>query len=123
MTNEDLMRAYYAAYNADQDEQIAALLAEDVILASPAGTREGREAYLDTFRWMTEHFADTMIPTDISGDDDGATVAIENNLIAKQDVADFMGRSVAEGERIVLKLTGRYAIEASRITRITIEPA
>ena len=36
-----LMRAYYAAYNSEDEAQLTPLLAEDVVLVSAAGEQRG----------------------------------------------------------------------------------
>src|SRR5262245_21452069 len=118
MDNAALMRAYYAAYNSEDETAVAALLDEEVLLVSAAGEQAGRDAYLTTYRWMIATFEDRMTPERIVADVDGATVDIHDRLVARADVADFLGMSPRAGEAIELALTGRYTIRGGRITRI-----
>ena len=122
MSNEGLMRRYYAAYNSEDETQIAPLLAEDLVLVSAAGEQKGRDAYLATYRWMIATFEDRMTPERIADDADGATVDIHDRLVARSDVDDFLGLSPRAGEAIELSLTGRYTISDGHIARIEINP-
>ena len=63
MSNENLIRDYYAAYNSGDASRIAALLDQDVTLTSAAGEQKGRDAYLATYAWMIGNFIDRMPPT------------------------------------------------------------
>jgi len=116
------MRRYYAAYNSEDETQVAALLADDVVLVSAAGEQRGREAYLATYRWMIGSFIDRMTPERITVTADGAVVDIDDKLTARADVADFLGKPVPAGQAVDLMLTGRYTIQNGRISRIEITP-
>ena len=120
---EALMRAYYAAYNAVDAEALSVILAPDVVLVSAMGTQAGRDAYLTTFRYMTDQFVDRMTPERIDVEGAVATVRIRDSLIARADIADFMGQPVARGQELLLALIGRYTIADGRIARIEIMPA
>jgi ketosteroid isomerase-like protein len=122
MDHAALMRSYYAAYNSEDETQLAPLLADDVTLVSAAGEQRGLAAYLATYRWMIANFIDRMTPEHIVAGADGAVVNIDDRLTARADIADFLGRPVHEGETVALTLTGRYTIQAGRITRIEITP-
>jgi ketosteroid isomerase-like protein len=122
MTNEELMRTYYEAYNSEDETRLAPLLADDVVLISAAGEQKGKEAYLGTYRYMIATFIDRMTPEKIVESAGGATVDIHDRLVARADVDDFLGMSVRAGEAIDLPLTGRYTIEAGRIHHIEIGP-
>ena len=121
--SEDLMRSYYAAYNAESPERLAAMLAPDVTLVSATGTLEGREAYLETYRTMIGLFVDRMEPVRITCDGQIATAEIVDTLTARADIPDFMGQRLAAGQTITLNLTGRYAIADGTICRIEIAAA
>jgi ketosteroid isomerase-like protein len=120
---EALMRSYYTAYNAVDADALSAILAPDVTLVSAMGTQAGRDAYLATFRYMTDRFTDRMTPERIDVAGDVATVRIHDSLTAKADIADFMGRPVAKGQELILTLIGRYTIADGQIARIEIAPA
>ena len=122
MTNEELMRNYYEAYNSEDESRLAPLLAEEVELVSAAGTQTGRDAYLATYRYMIATFVDRMTPERIAADAEGATVDIDDQLTARADVEDFLGMSPRAGETVALPITGRYTIRDGRITHIRIGP-
>lgn len=123
MTIEDTIHAYYTAYNACDEAALAGLLHPDIVLRSAMGEQQGREAYLATYRYMIGAFVDRMTPEAIRVEGDVAVVAIHDNLSARTDIADFMGRKVAKGEEIVLRLEGRYRVAEGRIVAIEIAPA
>ncbi len=120
MTVEDIIRTYYAAYNACDEAALAGLLHPEVVLGSALGEQHGREAYLATYRYMIGAFVDRMTPETIRVEGEVAIVAIHDSLTARADIADFMGRSVAEGEEIVLRLEGRYRVVDGLIVAIDI---
>ncbi|MBY0510846.1 MAG: nuclear transport factor 2 family protein [Rhodospirillaceae bacterium] len=122
MDHAALMRSYFAAYNSEDEEHLAPLLANDVILVSAAGEQRGREAYLATYRWMIAHFIDRMTPEHIVADAEGALVDIDDKLTARADIADFLGRPVQAGQALTLTLKGRYTIQNGCISRIEIRP-
>ncbi|MFI8694101.1 MULTISPECIES: nuclear transport factor 2 family protein [Dietzia] len=121
MTVRDVITAYYEAYNSEDPHHLAAVLHEDVILHSAAGTQHGLSAYLDTYRAMTSTFVDRMTPEEIEVDGDTAIVTVINSLTARADVKDFMGMSLDEGQTITLTLRGRYTVDDDRIREIHIE--
>lgn len=120
---EKLIRAYYNAYNAADAEGLKRLLHPEVVLVSALGTQAGRDAYLATYAFMTGHFEDRMEPQSIEVTGNVATVRIRNDLTARQDMPDFMGQPVAEGQQIVLDLIGTYTVSEGQISRIEIAPA
>jgi ketosteroid isomerase-like protein len=122
MDNAALMRRYYAAYNSEDETQVASLLTDDVVLVSAAGEQHGREAYLATYRWMIASFVDRMTPERIIAGTDGAVVDIDDRLTARAAIADFLGRPVRAGETLQLALTGRYTIQNGCISRIELTP-
>lgn len=122
MTNAELMRSYYEAYNSEDETRLAPLLADDVVLVSAAGEQQGKDAYLATYRSMIATFIDRMTPEKIVESTNGATVDIHDRLVARGDVDDFLGMSLRAGEAIDLPLTGCYTIEAGRIHHIAIGP-
>ncbi len=120
---DDMMRSYYAAYNAEDAVGLSSHLADDVVLTSAAGTQHGRHAYLATYRYMTDLFVDRMQPTHITVDANVATVRVSDSLTARSDIPDFMGQSLHQGQTLVLDLIGRYTFEGGKISIIEITPA
>lgn len=120
---EQAMRAYYAAYNAEDPARLTDLLDEHVVLRSSLGEQQGRDAYIATYRYMIANFIDQMEPLEITPKEDGATVRIADRLTARQDIADFMGQSLSAGETMTLDLIGRYRFKDGRIVAIDIAPA
>lgn len=120
MTIAHTVHAYYAAYNACDEAALACLLHPEVVLRSALGEQHGLEAYLATYRYMIGAFVDRMTPETIRVEGEVAIVAIHDSLTARADIADFMGRSVAEGEEIVLRLEGRYRVVDGLIVAIDI---
>lgn len=120
--SEALIRSYYTAYNVPDADGLARLLAPDVELNSAMGTQRGRDAYLATYRYMTDLFTDIMTPERIVVDGDTITVTIHDSLTAKADIADFMGQELKAGEELVLRLQGEYHLTDGVIDRITISP-
>ena len=81
----------------------------------------GVEAILDTYRYLIANFTDRMTPEEITIDGDSARVKIRDHFTAKQDVADFLGMSLAAGDAFELLLQGSYEFEGGRIKRLLIE--
>jgi ketosteroid isomerase-like protein len=123
MALDDDMRSYYNAYNSENADAVANLLADDVVLTSMAGTQNGKAAYLATYRYMIGLFIDRMEPLQITVAADVATVHIRDTLTARADIADFMGQKLVAGQTLILELTGRYSFVSGKISRIEISPA
>jgi len=121
MTIRDVLTAYYEAYNSEDPHHLAAVLHEDVVLHSAAGTHHGLSAYLDTYRAMTATFVDRLTPESIEVDGDTAIVTVVNTLTARADVKDFMGMSLEQGQTMTLRLRGRYTVADGRIREIHLE--
>lgn len=119
--DEALMRRYYAAYNSEDTEALAAFYHPDCTLRSAQGTLRGREEILDTYRAIVGMFEDRMTPTEIAVDGDSASVAIVDHFTARAAVPDFMGHSLAAGESFKLQLKGHYRAEQGRFREIRIE--
>lgn len=118
--NEDLMRRYYATYNTEDPGALAAFYHPDCRLESAQGVMRGREAILDTYRHLIALFEDRMTPQRISIEGDIAEVRISDRFTAREDVADFMGHSLAAGESFEMQLTGRYRAENGQFCEIRI---
>ena len=97
MSVRAVITAYFDAYNSEDPHHLAAVLDEDVVLHSAAGTQHGLSAYLDTYRAMASTFVDRMTPEEIEVSGDTATVTVVNTLTARADVKNFMGTSLKGG--------------------------
>ena len=122
MNLKDVLENYYATYNSEDPERLAAFYHPEVTLTSAEGTMEGVEAILDTYRYLVANFVDRMTPEAITVEGDTAEVKIRDHFTAKQDVADFLGMSLAAGESFELHLRGSYEFEDGLIRRVLIEP-
>lgn len=118
MTTEEVLREYYAAYNAGDADRLAAVLDDNVVLRSGTMTQTGRDAYLGMYQFMTGNFEDTITPTSITGDGENGETKFENTLVARNDIPDFMGRAVKAGEMIKLTMSGRYVVRDGKIVDI-----
>ena len=121
MAGEDFFRGYYEAYNTADPAILGALLQDDVVLVSALGEQKGKQAYLDTYKFMTSNFIDTMRPEKITLTPDGAVVDVHDTLVARQPV-DFLGRSFQPGDEMILLVRGRYTMRGDKIARIEIWP-
>ena len=121
--DEALMRRYYATYNSEDPEALAAFYHPDCTLESAQGTLRGREAILDTYQALTGMFEDRMTPRSIAVTGDEARVTIVDRFTARNAVTDFMGQSLAAGESFELHLKGHYRAQQGRFREIRIEIA
>ena len=121
--NEQHMRDYYATYNTEDAEALAAFYADNVEFTSMAGTTVGPDAILESYRYLTSVFHDKMTPEQIDIDGDTAQVLITDRFEAKTEVPDFFGQSFAPGDTLELKLKGTYTARDGKFTRVVIEPA
>lgn len=122
MADEAFFRSYYEAYNSGEPARLSALLHDDVILISAQGEVKGKSAYLEMYRTMTTLFDDKMRPEKILVSSEGAKIDIHDRLRARQIIPDFLGRSFAPGDEMVLLLTGRYQLRDGLVHRIQIGP-
>lgn len=118
--DEALMQRYYATYNSEDPEALAAFYHPQCTLTSAQGVMQGRDAILETYRYLIGTFEDRMTPLAIAIDGDSAEVEIVDRFTARKDVADFMGQSLAAGESFELRLTGRYRADRGQFREIHI---
>lgn len=118
-----LMGSYYAAYNSEDPEALAAFYHPDCTLESAQGTLRGREAILETYRTLIAMFEDRMTPTEINVTGSEARVTIVDRFTARAAVPDFMGQSLATGESFELHLKGYYRAEQRQFREIRIDLA
>ena len=111
---------YYRTYNSENPQALEALYADDVVFTSAQGTSHGRDAILQTYRYLIATFEDRMTPESILIDGNHAAVEITDVFTAREDVPDFMGASLKKGETLTLKLCGVYTVKDGRIIHATI---
>ncbi len=111
---------YYHTYNSENPQALEALYADDVVFTSAQGTSHGRDAILQTYRYLIASFEDRMTPESILIDGDHAAVEITDVFTARENVPDFMGASLKKGEKLTLKLCGIYTVKDNRITQATL---
>jgi len=122
IVDETFFRSYYAAYNTASETALAPFLADDVVMVSAFGESKGKEAYLQTFRWMTSMFVDQLIPEKISISGAQAEIDVLDKLEARADVPDFLGQSYRKGARLEFRIRGTYQVKNGKIQHITIAP-
>ena len=115
------IEAYYATYNRENPEALAAFYCPDAELVSPGGTLRGAGEVLASYRSLIGMFRDQMQPVAIDIDGATAVVDIIDRFTAKQDVDDFMGMTLARGDSFELHLRGTYTCDGDRFRRIHID--
>ncbi len=116
----EFFERYYATYNRERPDELAHFYADDVVFTSAQGRSTGKEAILQTYRYLIDLFEDRMTPERILVDGDHAAVEITDVFTARKDVPDFMGASLKQGEQLTLKLCGIYTVKDNRITQATL---
>lgn len=118
-TAADLIRAYYAAFNAGDRDAMLALLSEDVAHDLNQGAREtGREAFAAFMRRMDTSYRERLADIVVMTSSDGTRAAAEY-VVHGEYVADDAGLPPARGQRYVLPGGAFFAIRDGRITRVS----
>lgn len=118
-TAADLIRAYYAAFNAGDRDAMLALLSEDVAHDLNQGAREtGREAFAAFMRRMDTSYRERLDDIVVMTSSDGTRAAAEY-VVHGEYVADDAGLPPARGQRYVLPGGAFFAIRDGRITRVS----
>jgi len=112
------MEGYYQAYNSGDPDRLAPYYHQEVLLVSAQGELRGREAILDTYRYITERLEDRMTPQHMVVEGDRAAVEILDQFRALVPVADFLGQDRAAGDRFQLQLCGVYRREQGVLTEV-----
>lgn len=116
---EDLIRAYYAAFDRGDREAMLALLAEDVIHDVNQGPREtGKSAFRDFLGHMDHSYRETITELAILVDATGRRAAAEF-VVEGEYLATDAGLPEARGQRYSLPAGAFFAVEQGRITRVT----
>jgi ketosteroid isomerase-like protein len=118
--NKEWIKSYYTTYNSGDAAALRKFYADAVVLTSAAGEIRGAQAMVDTYQFITSQFVDQMTPTSILLEGNRAAVEITDVFTAKQDVADFLGRSLKQGESFTLQLCGIYEFADDQLQRITL---
>ncbi len=116
-----LMESYYQTYNSENPDKLREFYCDDVVLTSGQGAQEGAQAIIDMYSSIISQFSDQMTPENIEISGNTAIVDILDRFEAKTDVEDFLGMSMAKGDKFELKIRGTYEIEDGRFKNITIE--
>lgn len=118
-TAADLIRAYYAAFNAGDRDAMLALLSEDVAHDLNQGAREtGREAFAAFMRRMDASYRERLDDIVVMASADGTRAAAEY-VVHGEYLADDAGLPPARGQRYVLPGGAFFAIRDGRIARVS----
>jgi steroid delta-isomerase-like uncharacterized protein len=111
--------AYYAAFNAEDDAGMLALLTEDVAHDINQGTREiGREAFGAFMARMRASYLETLTDIVVMAAPDGTRAAAEFVVHGKYLVADE-GLPPAHGQTYVLPAGAFFDLREGKIARVT----
>ena len=116
-----LMESYYQTYNSENPAKLREFYCEDVVLTSGQGAQEGAQAIIDMYTFIISNFSDQMTPENIECTDNIAVVEILDRFEAKTDVKDFLGMSMAKGDKFEMRIRGTYEIKDGRFKNILIE--
>jgi steroid delta-isomerase-like uncharacterized protein len=119
MTAEQLVRAYYNAFNAGDFTSMVALLAEDVIHDINQGGREiGRAAFAAFMDRMNASYRERLEDIVVMTEPSGARAAAEFTVHGTYLKAD-PGLPPANGQTYVLPAGAFFDIRDGRIARVT----
>ncbi len=119
MHTNDLIQAYYDAFNRGDREATLALLAEDVAHDLNQGPREsGREAFREFFRRMDHSYSEQLRDIVVMVSADGSRAAAEY-VVHGTYKADDEGLPKASGQRYVLPGGAFFDIRHGRIARVS----
>ena len=119
MSTEDVIRAYYAAFNRGDWDGMCALLADDVAHDVNQGGREaGRPAFRAFLDRMARAYREEVRDLVVMAAPCGTRAAAEFTIHGAY-LADEPGLPPARGQAYVLPVGAFFALEAGRITRVT----
>jgi steroid delta-isomerase-like uncharacterized protein len=114
-----LIQAYYAAFNACDDEKMLALLSTDVAHDINQGVREvGRAAFASFLRRMHTSYEETLSDVVVSVSEDGSRAAAEYLVHGKYKQAD-LGMPPARGQLYELPGGAFFSVSKGEICRVT----
>jgi len=119
MTTEELIRAYYAAFNAGDFDEMVALLTEDVAHDINQGGREtGRSAFRVFLAHMEECYreqlTDIVVFTETSGKRAAAEFIVHGTYIATDT-----GLPEATGQTYVLPAGAFFDVRDGKVARVS----
>jgi steroid delta-isomerase-like uncharacterized protein len=119
MKAEDLVRAYYAAFNAGDEPAFMALLADDVVHDINQGGREiGKAAFAAFWARMSHCYRETLTDIVIMVDPSGTRAAAEFVVQGAYLVADE-GLPPAQGQKYILPAGAFFEIHDGKVKRIS----
>jgi steroid delta-isomerase-like uncharacterized protein len=119
VSTTELLRAYYAAFNAADWDGMATLLTEDVAHDVNQGGREtGRAAFRAFLERMAHHYKERVEDLVVMEAADGARAAAEFTIHGRYLVTD-PGLPPAHGQAYALPVGAFFEIRDGRIARVT----
>jgi steroid delta-isomerase-like uncharacterized protein len=119
MNPEDLIRAYYAAFNAKDVTGFLALLTDDVAHDINQGGREyGKQAFAAFLTRMNLCYDEQIVDIAVMTNADGARAAAEFTVLGKYLVSDT-GLPPATGQTYRLPAGAFFEIRSGKVARIS----
>lgn len=119
LASENLIRQYYAAFNAGDMQTFLNLLTDDVIHDINQGSREiGKEAFRDFMTRMNRNYREQLVDMTIMTSEDGLRAAAEFVVLGEYLVTDE-GLPPANGQKYRLPAGAFFEIQENRVARIT----
>ncbi len=116
----ELLRHYYAAFNAGDSEGMLACLTEDVAHDINQGARQmGKEAFRAFLAHMDRCYRERLSDIVLMASDDGTRAAAEFTVHGEYLATDE-GLPPATGQRYVLPAGAFFAVEGGLISRVTV---
>jgi steroid delta-isomerase-like uncharacterized protein len=114
-----LVRQYYSAFNAEQDELLLELLTDDVIHDINQGSREvGKQAFRGFLERMRECYEEHISDITFCASEDGTRASAEYVVLGKYLKADI-GLPEAHGQTYRLAGGAFFEMRGDRISRVT----
>ncbi|HQU03863.1 MAG TPA: ketosteroid isomerase-related protein [Acidocella sp.] len=118
-TTEQLINAYYAAFNAGDEASFMALLTDDVVHDINQGEREiGKTAFVAFWarmhRCYKETLTDIVVLTNATGDRAAAEFVVHGKYLAADD-----GLPPARGQTYTLPAGAFFSIRGGKVARIS----
>lgn len=118
-SSEDIVRAYYAAFNAGDEARFLALLTDDVAHDVNQGERQvGKEAFAHFLAHMNECYQerieDLVVLTEPSGERAAAEFTVHGTYVRTDE-----GLPPASGQSYVLPAGAFFALRNGKVARIS----
>ena len=119
MTATDTIRAYYAAFNAQDMDAFLALLTDDVAHDINQGERQtGKAAFAKFMEHMNRCYKETLTDMVIMGSEDGSRGAAEFTVNGEYLATDE-GLPEASGQKYVLPAGAFFDLKDGKVARIS----